>query len=118
MGLIILLLSIPFGVLVMAYSLLLTTLLSTFINAFPNKSLMSYTYIEQIKDMMPSLVLSIGMCIIIYPLKFIIHSNLVLMVIQILLGAVVYIILSYLFKIDSFMYIYRICKSKIQFRKL
>ena len=117
MGMVFLLCSIPFGVMTMTYSLLVTTLLSTFINSFPNKTLMSYTYYEQIRDMCPSFLLSLAMCFIIYPIKFFISNDILLILIQIFTGALIYIIFSILCKLDSFNYIYAFIKSRINLKK-
>ena len=46
-----------------AASGILTTLLSFLINSFPNKKLIGYSYLEQIKDILPSLLLAAAMCL-------------------------------------------------------
>lgn len=112
-GVIMLICSIPFGVLTMAYSLLVSTLISTFINAYPNRKLMNYTYGEQLKDMLPGLMLAVIMGIVIFPLKYIIHNSLILMAIQIICGGAFYIGGAAVLKMDSFQDILRIVKSFI-----
>ena len=50
----------------MGLSLLISTVSSSFINAFPNKKLLGYSYIEQIKDILPSTAVSVLMAVIVY----------------------------------------------------
>ena len=50
-----------FGVRVMAYSLLVSTLTSMIINSWPNKVLLNYDFKEQMLDIFPSIVLSVFM---------------------------------------------------------
>lgn len=53
-GVIALLVSVQFGVLAIALSSILTGIVSTVINAWPNRKLLGYNYREQIKDIAPS----------------------------------------------------------------
>ena len=46
-GIISLLISLPFGVIVMVYMKLVTGIISTFVNSYPNKKLLDYSYIHQ-----------------------------------------------------------------------
>jgi teichuronic acid exporter len=57
-GLSILGVTVFYGVYAIALGQVLGGIISTFINAYPNKKLLNYSYIEQWKDIMPSLLLS------------------------------------------------------------
>ena len=57
LGTVILVISLFFGVYAIAIGTLVSGVISTFINAHPNKKLLNYSYIEQIKDILPSLFL-------------------------------------------------------------
>lgn len=104
-GVILLALTMFQGVMVMAYSLLVSTLLSSFINAFPNKKLLGYSYFQQIRDMLPQIGLSLLMGVFVYPIVFLqLHPALTLLL-QVPLGVLVYVIGSKLFRIESFTYI-------------
>lgn len=94
-----------FGVMIMAYGLLLSTVISSFINAFPNKKLLNYSYFEQLKDIIPSILLSAVMGTAVYCIKFIGLSSVLTLVIQIPLGVVIYVVGSIVFKFESFHYI-------------
>ena len=111
-GLVLLFLTMNYGVMAIALSLVVSTIISSFINASPNKKLLGYSYFDQIKDMVPSFLLSCVMGIIIYPLSFFISNSLLLISTQVLLGAVIYIVLSRIFRLESFMYILGIISSR------
>ncbi len=104
-GLIALLITVRISVMAMAYSLLVTSVLSQIINSSPNKKLMNYSYLEQLKDMLPQICLSLGMGVIVYSVQFIGLNSLFTLVIQVVVGGIVYILASKLFHIDSYEYI-------------
>ncbi|MDU5111651.1 MAG: lipopolysaccharide biosynthesis protein, partial [Clostridium sp.] len=60
-GIIILIISMFYGIYAIALGGLLSGIISSFINAYPNLKLLNYGYKEQIKDILPSLLLSIIM---------------------------------------------------------
>lgn len=104
-ALVILAISIPFGVYVMAWGGFLISILSTFIDAHPNLKLLNYSYREQLKDIMPSMLISLIMGIIVYSFKLLNVSISLLLLLQIIVGAIVYTVLAKLFKIESFDYL-------------
>ncbi len=95
----------------MAYSLLLTTLTSQIINAWPNKKLLNYSYLEQVKDMLPQIVLSCVMGAAVYAVSFLHLGDVVTLLIQVPLGALIYVAGSRLFKLDSFVYLWEMLKK-------
>ncbi|MDK0876610.1 lipopolysaccharide biosynthesis protein [Clostridium perfringens] len=105
LGTIILLISMFYGVYAIAIGTLISGLISTFINAFPNLKLLNYSYIEQARDIMPSVIISIFMGGITYCVKFLELSSLVTIIIQIIIGFLLYIVLAKLFKLESYMYL-------------
>lgn len=104
-GVIILSISMWYGALVIAYSLILTSISSQIINSYPNKKLINYGYFKQLEDILPNVVISCVMGLIIYFIIFFNLSSLVTLLIQVPLGIVIYIIVSKIFKIYSFEYI-------------
>ena len=103
-GLIAILATMWISVKAMAYSFLFTSICCQIINAWPNKKLLGYSYIEQLKDMLPQICLSLVMGAAIYCVEFLGLGNIVTLCIQIVLGAVIYAGASKLLKIDSFEY--------------
>ena len=112
-GLAVLFSTIWFGVMVMAYSLLFTSVISQIINSWPNKKLMNYGYLEQLKDILPGILLAVVMGIFVKLIEFIPIAMplIVTLILQILVGATIYILLSKLFKLESFEYLLSIVKS-------
>lgn len=113
-GVTLLLLTMNISVMAMAYSLLVVDVLGQIINSWPNKKLLEYGYLQQIKDILPSILLAIIMGVIVYCLNFIYLSTAITLILQIFLGGIIYIVGSKLLKIDTFEYILDIVKS---FRK-
>lgn len=109
-GTILLISTMWFGVYAMAYSLLAESLCGQIVNAWPNKKLLNYGYIDQIKDILPSILLAIGMSVCIYPISFFHTSNIVTLFIQVLAGAAIYFVGSIVFRLDSFQYLWYTAK--------
>lgn len=110
-GLLILIISIPFGVYAMAYGVLVTGIISTFINSYPNIKLINYSFIEQWKDIFPSLLLSILMGIVIFFIPFIGLSTSLTLFSQVSIGVIIYIGLAIILKLECFNYLLSILKD-------
>lgn len=110
-GLTILVISIHFGIYAIAIGTLVSGIISTFINAYPNLKLFNYSYKEQLKDIMPSLLLSLIMGTIIYNLKWLHMVPLVTLIIQIFLGIIIYIMLAKVFKLECYTYLLKTFKD-------
>lgn len=110
-GMILLFTTMWFGVMAMAYSLLVTTVTSMFINSLPNKDLLDYSFREQMLDILPAVVLAIAMGIAVSFIKLLNFGNILTLLVQVPLGVFIYIIGSKLFKLDSFDYLLDIVKS-------
>lgn len=113
-GVVTIIIAIKFGVMAMAYSMLITSFISQVVNSFPNKKLLNYSYLEQVKDMLPQIILSLVMGAIVYAVTFLKLSSVITLVIQIPVGVVVYWVGSKLFHIESYEYIVGMLKN---FRK-
>jgi O-antigen/teichoic acid export membrane protein len=105
LGLAILAASLPFGVYFLALSQIVSGIISSFINAYPNKELLNYGYGEQVKDILPSLGLSLFMGVAVYMILYLGLSPLLTMGIQILVGIIIYVGIAYLFKLECFTYL-------------
>ena len=99
-----------FGVKVMAYSLLVVSVISQIINSWPNKKLLNYSYLDQIKDILPNILRAVIMGICVYMISFLGFPDIVTLLIQIMLGAGIYIASSILSKDDCFGYLWQIIK--------
>lgn len=98
----------------MAYSLLVTSVLSQIINSAPNKKLLDYGYGQQLKDIIPGIILAVLMGVCIYPIQFLGLSNIITLAIQVPLGMIIYLVGSIVFKMDSFSYLWNIAKPIIK----
>lgn len=103
-GIAAILITFKISVMAMALSLLVTSVLSQIINSWPNKKLMNYSYLEQLKDILPGILLAVFMGGCVYCINFLHLNSILTLVIQVPLGAAIYIGLSYLFKLESFTY--------------
>lgn len=104
-GMILLLSTMWFGVMAMAYSLLVSSVLSQIINSWPNRKLLNYGYLEQLKDILPGIILAVFMGFCVNLVSLLDLSNIVTLLIQIPLGAVIYIVSSALLHLESFKYL-------------
>ena len=110
-GIIAILINMWISVQAMAYSFLVTTILNQIINSWPNKKLLNYSYLEQVKDMMPQILLSLGMGAAIYAVSFLHLSASLTLLIQIPLGVLVYWSGSKIFHVESYTYIIEMVKN-------
>lgn len=113
-GVVTIIIAVKFGVMAMAYSMLVTSFISQVVNSWPNKKLLNYSYLEQVKDMLPQIGLSILMGMIVYFVSFLHLNSLITLLIQIPIGVIVYWLFSKLFHIESYEYIVGMLKN---FRK-
>ena len=111
-GISILLLSLPFGIMGMAWSLLVMSIAAVYINSVPTKRLIDYGFMEQIRDILPSFVRSIIMGVCIYPLYLLSFPIGVVLMLQIIIGALIYVALSFFEKDKNFVYILSYVKKK------
>ena len=105
LGMIILIVSIQFGMYAIAIGLLINSIVSTFINSYPNRKLLNYSYLEQIRDVMPSFVLSFIMGGVIYLISFLKISSLITLLLQVIVGAILYVLMANIFKLECFTYL-------------
>ena len=116
-GIVILLASLKFGVLAIALSNVILAVFSAILNIFPNKELINYGYREQIRDLLPALLLSIVMGAIV-KLEEQLHLNdLLLIVIQGCTGVFVYVALSAITHNDSYNYLLNFAREKFGKKK-
>lgn len=104
-GMTLLLSTMWFGVIAMAYSLLISSVLSQLINSWPNRKLLNYGYLEQLKDILPSIALAVIMGCCVNLIGLLRLSNFVTLLIQIPLGALIYIAISAALHLESYEYL-------------
>ena len=100
----------PIGI---AAAAAVTSPLGAFINAHPNKKLLNYGYLEQMRDVLPSFVLSLIMGGGVYGLsKTIAFPAILQLVVLTIVGMVFYLLCARLFKLDCLVYIVQTLKDR------
>lgn len=111
MGLTLLLLTMRISVMAMAYSLIVSGVCSQVINSWPNWKLLDYNYLEQLRDILPSIIIALIMGIIVYFIGFLRLPTIIILLIQVLTGAAIYIGASALLHLEEFEYLFGMVKS-------
>lgn len=111
-GLALLLSTMWFGVKIMAYGLIVECLLGLIVNTWPNKKLLHYGYIDQMRDIAPSVLLSMAMGVAVYCVGLISMPEIVKVIAQITLGIVIYVAGSGIFRMKEFEYLIKKLRKK------
>lgn len=104
-GVILLLMSFPFGVEAIAWSLVVTNLIAVVINVYPNKDILEYGYRDQLEDISSSLLISCIMGIIVFSVSCLNFNPLSILILQVTIGMVLFIALSVITKNKTFKYL-------------
>ena len=110
-GLVLLFCTMHISVMAMAYSMIVSSILSQIINSWPNRKLLNYSYLSQLADILPSFLLAVLMGAVVYMFQFFGWNDLVTLVIQIPLGAILYLLGSYLLRLEPFVYLKELAKK-------
>lgn len=113
-GMLVLFLTMRKGVMAIAASLLFTCFTSQIINSWPNKKLLGYSYLSQIKDILPSIMLALVMGACVYTIQSLEIPDVLILIFQILSGGGIYIIGSQILKIDSYKYLLKMIRSYVE----
>ena len=99
------------GVLALGISCVIYSLYAGLVNTYPNKKLLGYSVIDQLKDILPAFGLSAAMAVIVYYLPLGSLHLVLQLIIKVIVGAAIYVGGSVLFKIDSFRFVWGIVKN-------
>lgn len=102
---IILIVSFQYSVYIVASGVLLYNFICLFINLYPNKRLLDYSVKEQIFDVLPIFIISITASFLSYWLLYLSIPLIVILFLQAIVGLMIYITLSYYFKVEAFIII-------------
>ncbi len=105
------------GVMAIALGQLAASIMAQLINAWPNRKLLDYSYLHQLRDMLPAIGLCVFMALCVYPVSRLGLNDWFTLLIQVPLGVVVYVAGSKLLHIDSFEYILSIIKRMLAKRR-
>ena len=94
-----------------AWGAVVSTLISAFVNASPNRKLLGYGYLEQMKDVLPSIVLAVAMFAIVSAMNALAWHPALLLVAEITVGAAVYGGLALLCRLESAQFLLETVKN-------
>ncbi|MFJ8260435.1 oligosaccharide flippase family protein [Rummeliibacillus sp. NPDC094406] len=117
LSLIILAISIPFGIFGIVWGGVVSGIFSTFINTYPNIKLINYGYKEQWRDIMPSLFLSLVMGTVIYTINWFEIPALLKIIIQVIVGIILYLLLAKVLKMECFTYLLSTLNEMLRSKK-
>ena len=92
------------SVLAMAFSLLISGVCSLIINSWPNRELLNYKMEEQIKDILPNIIMALVMGAVVYVIGLVDLPVIVRLIMQIVAGIAIYSFLSRIAKNDTYYY--------------
>ncbi len=87
------------------------SLLSAFLNASPNKKLLNYGYFEQIRDILPSVLLSLCMGGVVFAISLLNLSFYIMFVLQMAAGFLFYVGVAKLFHFECLEYLIQTLKG-------
>lgn len=106
------------NVLFVAVADAIVSILSALLDAYPNRRLLGYTYLEQLQDSLPAALLSFAMGALVYLITLTGLSNLILLLLlQVAAGGAFYLIAAKLLKLDSYAYIKNLLLGYLGARK-
>lgn len=98
----------PIGI---AYGFCVSAIISSFVNAFPNKKIVHYSYFEQIKDIAPSIFLTAIMGGVLYPLSLAFTNPYFALFTETLAGFIIYFGLAKLLHFECLDYLIKTLKE-------
>lgn len=113
-GILSILMVMRMGVMAIAVTEVLYSVYASVINASPNKKMLGYGYKAQIIDIFPAVSLSLVMGIIVNLYNYLQCPDIMILVLQVITGAIIYMASAYIFKIESFSYILSMIKEYIK----
>ena len=85
-----------------AMTSIISTVVGFFVNAYPNKNLINYTYFEQLRDVLPYILTSLVMLVVVSMVRLLKYNALTTLLLQIVIGIVVYFLVSAVFRVKAF----------------
>ena len=115
-SIVLLLVTMRYGVYAIALGLLVSSVASQLINSWPNRKMLGYTYPQQLRDMAPAILLSLLMAACVWPIQRLGLSDFVTLLIQVPLGVAVYAGVSAALKLESFRFLLEVI-ARLRHRK-
>ena len=110
-GILIILISMNHGVIAIAMGSVIYTLFASFVNSYPNRKILNYGYLDQIKDIVPSFLLAFIMGIAVYFVPLICKNDYFAIPTQVVTGITIYLLGSIILKLDGFYFLVNTMKK-------
>lgn len=110
-GIIAIIVTMNINTIALAYSFMFSIFFAQIVNAIPNKRLLNYSYLSQLKDIFPQTLLTGIMIGVLLIIEKIIKNSILLFISQIIVGLAVYLFGSLVLRIDAYYSIINITKS-------
>ena len=104
-GVAILVLSVPFGLMFMCYATIATSLICLSINAYYTGKFIQVGFLLQMRDLMPILLTSLIMFSIVYGITFVVNNEVYQLMLGLLIGSAFFLSVVYTFKFEELSYI-------------
>ena len=111
-GVLIILLTVKISVFAIVIGSAITEIWFFLVNTYPCKTILGYSYIQQLSDLFANALISVIMAVTIYGIGSFLGISWLSLIIQVISGAFIYLLLSYFTKNESFNYIKAILHSK------
>lgn len=99
--------------LAIAWGILFFNIFVYFVNSYPNKTCIGYSYKLQLLDVGPNFIMALAMAFCVYMLGRLSFINMYILVsIQIVTGIFLYIAMAILFRNESYYYVYSYLKTR------
>ena len=93
--------SIPMGIVAMCYLLIISTIIALIINTYYTGKLINVGFLKQMRDIAPTLILSLVMFAVVFTSIHFITNIYIQLVVGIIIGTIIYIGGSYIFKFQE-----------------
>lgn len=112
LGITVLCITAPFGLVVMCYGQIFNSIVALVINTYYTGKLINVGFIMQMKDLLPTILLSLIMFGAILLVNGFIEANMYRLVIGVLVGIIVYVSGSYIFKFKELQTLFSLIRRK------
>ena len=105
------------NVYVLVGSYILSGVISTFVNAWPNRKVIGYSYIEQVKDICPAFLLAAVSAAVALPIGMLALPDIATILLQAAVMAACYLGLSKFFKVEALDYLLATAKEFVVLKR-
>jgi O-antigen/teichoic acid export membrane protein len=109
-GVLILFISIPFGIVFLCWSGVLSSIISLIINTYYTGKIINIGFVKQMTDLLGTLIVSLIIFVVVHVESILIASNYVSIVVGVLTSALLYFSVSWIFKFSEIDYLKNIRK--------